>query len=617
MGKLVVIEIQNSDFEQGFQVIIIIGECGRNLGDAEGNLPDNPELFNLYKEWQKSYKSHQANFERHKLEPINKKDSNISSFDVNDKSDKLKQQLNQWLDSPDFGVIEKLFKQKLNESEQILVIVRTDKTELQELPWHLWYIFEHYTNADVALCPTVNNSSTRQWKLSNHPDKIRVLAAFGQETENALKIDTKTNYELLKKCLCDVKKTIDIVPIFISDTENLGFRLREEKADIFYYAGHSCSKKNRKGGEIDGKNIRNLTKAFKEAVDKGLKLAIFNSCEGLGIANQLLKESHIPHVVVMREPIQDKVAHTFLKYFIQKFTEGDPLHLALKKARERLHDLEEEHPGASWLPVIFQHSTEVPSNWYNFQTTWIKHYLGKICIGAAGLIILSGMMGVMALRKQAPLDQIAKNNTVSINGKNQGSAVIFAKKGKTYYVLTAKSIVNPKDKYKIVTVDGNEHIAAIDTKINKKISGIDLVILQFDSDESYSIARLGNSDTAREGTAVFLSGWSEIDGSGEQSYHFIEGEIASRPKTLLNGYSLIYGSNSREGMIGGPLIDTHGCVIGIHALRETEAIRNFESAQIGLVNNGFNQGISMKKILEKISEQDLEKDLGKMDKDCK
>lgn len=210
--------------------------------------------------------------------------------------------------------------------------------------------------------------------------------------------------------------------------------------------------------------------------------------------------------------------------------------------------------------------------------------------------------------------QIAKNNTVSIKGKNQGSGVIFAKKDNNYYVLTAKSVVNPKDQYKIVTVDREEYPA----KINKNLSDIDLVILQFTSNENYTIARLANSDTAREGTAVFLSGWSQIDGSEKPSYyHFIEGEIVSLPRALRNGYTLIYDSNSREGMIGGPLIDAHGCVIGIHARPETEALRNLESAQIGLVKNGFNQGIPMRHILEKISEPELENDLGRVDKDCR
>ncbi|MCC3582674.1 trypsin-like peptidase domain-containing protein [Microcoleus sp. PH2017_30_WIL_O_A] len=633
MGKLAVIEIGEGDFEKGFPVTIRIGERGRNLPcDDRGNLPQNPEILDLYRQWQESYnqfhrpnfpnKSHQDDSQRSRLVPENKKPCNMASSDVNAKSDKLKESLNQWLNCQELGRVRELLKQELEKSEQISVIVRTDKNELYQLPWHLWNVFDNYKNADVIFCPTVNNSFVPEWKSPPRPNKIKILAAFGhQDRKDDLKLDTKKDLEVLKKHLADIEEFICIVPIIISTAKDLTSQLREQKADIFYYAGHSYSEPDGNGAEIDTIKIRTLIPAFKEAVNKGLKLAIFNSCQGLGIAKKLLTDSPIPHVVVMREVIKDEVSHEFLNGFIQEFTKGTPLHLALRKAREKLHDLEEEYPSASLLPVIFQHSIEVPywnGNIFPPNKTRIKRYLGRFLTVVTGLMMVGGItMGVMAFRNQATLDQIAKSNTVLIKGKNRFSGVIFAKKDDVYYVLTAKNVVNLKDKYKIVTVDKKETDAAIGTTLNKELSGIDLIILEFKSKEKYYIARLGNYDTAKEGTTFFVSGWSAIEGNKEPSYHFSEVKIVSLPGGLPNGYTLIYDSNTREGMIGGPLIDTHGCVIGIHGREETEAIRNLESAEIGRVKNGFNRGISMKKILQEISDQKLEKDLGRMDKDCK
>jgi|GEM_PF-3221234 len=630
MGKLAVIEIGDGDFQQGFQVTIRIGEDGRHLScDARGNLPENPKILDIYRQWQESYnqfhqpnnfnKFHQNESQRSRLDNGGKP-SNMNSSDVNAKSDELKKELNEWLNCPEFGKIREIIKQELEKSEQIRVIVRTDKNELYQLPWHFWEVFDHYTNADVVFCPTVNNSSVPEWKSPPGQNKIKILAAFGEQDRinDLIKLDTKKDLELLKKHLSDIEKLIDIVPIIISKATELTSKLREVQADIFYYAGHSSSEPNGSIAKISNIEIRTLIPAFQEAVNQGLKLAIFNSCQGLGIAKKLLTESKIPHVVVMREAIKDEVSHEFLKGFIQEFTKGRPLHIALRKAREKLHDLEEEYPGASLLPVIFQHSIEVPYTWNLFpDKRRIKRYFGMF-MGAAGLIMLGAItIGVMAFRNQETLDRIAKNNTVLIKGKNHGSGVIFARKDNTYYVLTAKSVVNPKDKYKIVTVDKKETDAVISTTLNKELSGIDIMILEFKSNERYNIARLGNYDTEREGTTFFISGWSAIEWNKEPLYHFIEGKIASLPRGLPNGYTLIYDSNTREGMIGGPLIDTHGCVIGIHGREETEAIRNLESAEIGRVKNGFSRGIPMRNILAKISERKLEKDLGTMNKDCK
>lgn len=44
-------------------------------------------------------------------------------------------------------------------------------------------------------------------------------------------------------------------------------------------------------------------------------IAIFNSCDGLGLAQELA-DLHIPQMIVIKEPVPDKLAQEFLKYFL-------------------------------------------------------------------------------------------------------------------------------------------------------------------------------------------------------------------------------------------------------------------------------------------------------------
>ncbi|OZH56154.1 hypothetical protein AFK68_00025, partial [Hydrocoleum sp. CS-953] len=95
-----------------------------------------------------------------------------------------------------------------------------------------------------------------------------------------------------------------------------------------------------------------------------LQLAIFNSCDGLGLARQLAK-LHIPAIIVMREEVPDVVAHKFLQDFLQLFTNDKSLYISVREAREKLQVMEDKFPGASWLPVICQNSAEVSPSWKN------------------------------------------------------------------------------------------------------------------------------------------------------------------------------------------------------------------------------------------------------------
>ena len=103
------------------------------------------------------------------------------------------------------------------------------------------------------------------------------------------------------------------------------------------------------------------------AVDKGLKLAIFNSCDGLNIARFLADKVKIPASIVMRQPVPDQIAGQFLLDFLTQFSQGIPLYRSVRLARERLpahHDF----PAADWLPTLCVNPNQPELIWPSSQS---------------------------------------------------------------------------------------------------------------------------------------------------------------------------------------------------------------------------------------------------------
>jgi len=77
-----------------------------------------------------------------------------------------------------------------------------------------------------------------------------------------------------------------------------------------------------------------------------------------------LEKLNIPTVIVMREPVPNRVAQAFFEYFLDAFAQQRlPLHLAVQQARRKLQGLEDEFPAASWLPVICQNPALETPTW--------------------------------------------------------------------------------------------------------------------------------------------------------------------------------------------------------------------------------------------------------------
>jgi len=255
----------------------------------------------------------------------------------------------------------------------------------------------------------------------------------------------------------------------------------------------------------------------------------------------------------------------------------------------------------------------------------MKYYEGLSAILAgtaiATAIVITLPPSAMALTGEE-INDISREITVLIVDSKEkdahGSGVIIAKDGKNYSVLTAHHVVDVESEYKLITADKKSH--QIDYQKIKVLPGVDLAVVQFTSDEDYKVAKLANSDLAKEGGQVFVSGWP-APGTAiqERIRQFVPGAITSRLETpVANGYSLVYSNITRVGMSGGPVLDAAGRVIAIHGLGETEdkLLLEKQLAKIGiskesagqvtsLFKPGFNLGIPINTFLTGASQAGL------------
>ncbi len=354
IGKLVVLKIGDGSFDQGFPVTLQIWEEGKSpLLEITGRLPPGPEILQSCQNWTTSYHSLGL---RSRLEASVVQVTNVSKLErCYNAAQVLGDRLNTWLSSEPFRPIKEKLLEQLLPSDEIRLIIQTENICLRRLPWHLWDFWERYSKAEIALSSLKYEPVWRQFKPHT---KVRILAIIG----NSIGIDTEADKKLLEQ-LPDAEIKFLIEP----QRQQVHEALWEQSWDILFFAGHSSSKNDAETGHIyinktDNLTIHQLKFALKRAIEKGLKIAIFNSCDGLGLASNLAN-LQIPQIIVMREPVPDRVSQEFLKYFLTAFSQGQPFYLAVREARERLQAIEDEFPCATWLPIICQNPAAAPPTW--------------------------------------------------------------------------------------------------------------------------------------------------------------------------------------------------------------------------------------------------------------
>lgn len=356
MGKLIVLKLDGT-LDLGFRVTLEIGlESERPETEIIGSLPKAPELAKQYQNWQSTYRNLGKVTRELKVKGV-KIYGSLKTLreECRRQAEQLCDRLNLWLKAESFFSIREKWLEKVNTSEEIRVLICTNNYSIWQLPWHQWDLLEHYNFAEIGLS---NLEYERPPKLPSPPQRnsIKILAILGDRKGIEIEEDRRH-----LENLPGATTTFLVEPL----RQELNDQLWEKTWDILFFAGHSKTEGETGRiylNQIDSLTIDELKYSLKKAVLGGLQLAIFNSCDGLGLA-RMLETLHIPQIIVMREPVPDRVAQAFLQYFLQAFARKKTLYQAVQEARQRLQGLENEFPYASWLPVICQNPAILPLQW--------------------------------------------------------------------------------------------------------------------------------------------------------------------------------------------------------------------------------------------------------------
>ncbi|MDY6804372.1 MAG: tetratricopeptide repeat protein [Cyanobacteriota bacterium] len=358
MSNLVTLKLDGY-LEGGFRVAMSVGSDGeRPRTEVRGNLPASEELVtDLKQHWETNYRTvgAPARIKPKRIHYNNRRRSLTSIDECRRSADKLSDRLNTWLRSEQFRDIDTRLREQLNPEEPIRLLISTQDNSLQKLPWHLWDFVRRYPRSEVAFSPLNYHQPSFSFR-SHTSNKVRILAILGHAED----IDIEKDRELLESL-----PNAEIVFLVEPKRSDISDRLWNQPWDIIFFAGHSETE-----GEVgkiylndtDSLTVNELWYALRKAVDNGLQLGIFNSCDGLGLAQQL-DDLQIPQTIVMRELVPDLVAQEFLKHFLTSFSSGQSFYLAAREAREKLQDLENKYPCATWLPVICQNPAVLPPSW--------------------------------------------------------------------------------------------------------------------------------------------------------------------------------------------------------------------------------------------------------------
>ena len=370
MSKSVVINLGNSDLYSGCeQVTAQLWVQGHPLPEKfVGSLPAAPHLVEIYKRWQFMYQSfydclnlRSLSLEDNQIEIDNTDVTNISDVSFDNLSEHLRLSINTWLNSTEFLNIELKLRSALSPSEEIQVVIETSDLWLRRIPWCWWDFLDDYPQAEIALFRTEYKRTNIFPQSRLIKNQVRILAILG----NSIGIDLEAEKTFLQN-LQDSEVKFLVQP----SRQELNRYLWESQGwDVLFFAGHSLTD-NGKGRIYINENKTNnsltleqLEEALKAAIENGLKLAIFNSCDGLGLAS-VLEKLNIPAIILMREPVSNLVAQVFFKFFLEFFAEErNSLYISFKKARRQLQGFEHKFPGASCLPLIFQNPAVEPPDW--------------------------------------------------------------------------------------------------------------------------------------------------------------------------------------------------------------------------------------------------------------
>ncbi|MBO3463368.1 CHAT domain-containing protein [Aetokthonos hydrillicola] len=321
----------------GYQATVRIDKPGTSgYTESEGFLPAVPvSLDEVFRQWRDCYFSsgresaarfrdlsiqYTSEANQSQASRINPERSR-SGGDSIENARSLRQELNVWLNNTSSRTwldvrdhLVRYAQTDVNDSKSIRLLLQFDDPRLRRLPWQAWDVFQNfYSGAEVAFFTPGGFEPSQGLQQGN---SVRILVVVGNSKD--IETGTQADVETMER-LRDVGAKITILRQ--PEPSELIRALQQQPYDIFVFTGHSRSEQDGIVGRLELNESQNLAFAsitvdqLREnlgiAVRKGLKLCVFNSCDGLGLSQQFLKDLKLPIAIVMREPVPDGVAVKF------------------------------------------------------------------------------------------------------------------------------------------------------------------------------------------------------------------------------------------------------------------------------------------------------------------
>jgi hypothetical protein len=283
---------------------------------------------------------------------------------------------------------------------KVEVFLACNPLELARLPWEAWEIgTEFAATGKIRIVRTPINIQQATAIPQRRRRRARVLAILGD--------DTGLNFHADKEAVRSLASVAEVQFVGWQPGQNIDSlkaeivkTIADERGwDVLFFAGHS-NETILTGGELaiaPGVSLflSEIAQPLTVAKERGLQFALFNSCNGLSLANALINLG-LSQVAVMREPVHNRVAQEFLVRFLQRLAEYKDVHESLLAACQYLK-LEKHltYPSAYLIPSLFRHP-DAPL--FRIEPFGLKQQIQRWlptkreAIALAGLVLVSGQI---------------------------------------------------------------------------------------------------------------------------------------------------------------------------------------------------------------------------------
>lgn len=241
--------------------------------------------------------------------------------------------------------------------------------ELAVLPWE--YLYDQQGKGFFASSletPVIRSlDSIQPYPPLEVESRLRILVVTAQP-ENLPRLGVDQEIRDIRKSLRWLRwrRRVAIEPLPSATWEKLHTRLADtqKKIHVLHFIGHGGRTDQGKSGLAfetpDGGSKPTTGEPLAQALlaHGSIRLVVLNACHGAqgkereilaGLAQTLLKRN-LPAVLAMQASIRDSTARTFARFFYQALALGDPVDVALGRARNFLQGQGNEEWG---VPVLY------------------------------------------------------------------------------------------------------------------------------------------------------------------------------------------------------------------------------------------------------------------------